>query len=331
MKSKLIARSLYACITACLFFTGHKIHAQQEITPQSAIGFIVKYNDPKAEATALELARFVLSEKAQVIFAHDNKTVAEKLAQSEQKEHKNNIHVIAKDQLPENIRAIVVLGGDGTILSTARLMTKKSVPILGINFGYLGFLAEIDPTAARSLLHTIIRGEMPPIRECLMCRATLTRNNAVVFSGIAANDVVITRSTPHVVTLEVSVDNQKAYSLSGDGIVVATPIGSTAYSLSAGGPIVMPNMSAFIITPLCPHGLTLRPIVVPGTAHVEIKIIRITDRAYVTFDGHGEIDLQKGDTIRIERADTRSFKIVTSPKNNYFGVLKEKLHFGAGS
>ena len=330
MKLKSVARFICAYTILCLFYTLPELRAQHLIK-QPAVGFIVKHDAPKAEASALELARFTLTEKAVVFFAHDNKTVAEKLSRSVAEEHVKNIHVIAKAGLPEHVRAIVVLGGDGTVLSAARLMTKRSVPILGINFGRLGFLAEIEPADARPLLQKIIHGERLPVREHMMCQATLIRNKKSVFQGVAVNDVVITRETPHVVGLDVFIDNQKAYDLYGDGIIVATPTGSTAYSLSAGGPIVMPNMSTLILTPICPHALTLRPLVISGNSHVDIRLVQSTGKTYVTWDGQGEIDLQKGDVISVRRFAKHPVKIVSSPEHNYFGVLKEKLHFGAGS
>ncbi len=234
-----------------------------------------------------------------------------------------------KARLPEVCELIVVLGGDGTFLSIARLMKARSVPILGVNMGQLGFLTEIKRTEAYSVLKSIVDGKKPRISERRLLEVTLKRKNRVIFSGPVVNDAVISKGAiARIIGLEVGVGGKWAHNVRADGLIVSTPTGSTAYSLAAGGPILEPDLPGVILTPICPHSLTQRPLVLSDQAEVQIRLHHRPGHVLLTLDGQDAISLNEDDLITVRCFKRHALKLISSPTRDYFSLLREKLKFG---
>ena len=221
----------------------------------------------------------------------------------------------------------VVVGGDGTLLSAARALGGRPVPILGVNLGGLGFMAETGPEEAPSVLSEVLKGGFDVGRRMTL-DATLTRGGRHVARQTVLNDVVISKSAlARMIELKVVIDRHTVTMYRADGLIVSTPTGSTAYSLSAGGPIIHPEMDALLISPICPHTLTLRPLVVPAGAQVEIVLQTGDSEVYLTFDGQVGYPLRGRDRVRVRRG-ARPVMMVRSRRRNYFEVLRRKLRWG---
>lgn len=230
-------------------------------------------------------------------------------------------------ELRERAELLVVLGGDGTLIHAARLLRGKPVPILGVNLGSLGFMTEIPVADALPVLERAIKGEARvDARMKLACR--LIRDGKVVLEDEVLNDVVIAKSAlARIADHETWLDGAYVATFKSDGVIFSTPTGSTAYSLSAGGPIVHPSIECVIVTPICPHALTQRPIVVPADQPLKVQLTSEVSDVFLTIDGQVGQPLKLGDTLEVQRAPTQ-VKIVRNPKLDYFGVLRTKLRWG---
>jgi NAD+ kinase len=221
---------------------------------------------------------------------------------------------------------VVVLGGDGTLLSAVRETAATDAPLLGVNLGSLGFLTDVPLASLFSMLDAIAEGRAPVEKRSLM-RCELRRDDAVLGSYLAFNDVVVNKTTlARLNNYDLFVDEAFVSSYRADGMIVATPTGSTAYSLSAGGPVVMPTVNAFVITPVSPHSLTHRPLVVPDSAVVEILLRSEEEVAYLSLDGQPGLDLRDGDRVRCRRSDHKVSLFRTN--NDFFHALRSKLKWG---
>jgi NAD+ kinase len=221
---------------------------------------------------------------------------------------------------------VVVLGGDGTLLSAARATAAIDVPLLGINLGSLGFLTEVPPHAMYKMLDAIAAGQAKTESRALM-KCELVRGKEVIGSHLVFNDAVVNKTTlARLNTYEVYIDGVFVSSYNSDGVIVATPTGSTAYSLSAGGPVLMPTVSALLITPVAPHALTHRPIVVPDSAEIEILLCSDDEAAYLSLDGQPGLDLRNGDRVRCRRSQHHVNLFRTG--SDFFQVLRSKLKWG---
>ena len=234
----------------------------------------------------------------------------------------------SRDDLPLVSDLILVLGGDGTLIGMADRIarTGRDVPILGVNFGSLGFLTEITLPELYSSLESAIAGKAP-VEERLMLRSSLHRAGAIVDDRLVLNDVVIARNAmAGLIDLSVSVGGQFVARFNADGLIIATPTGSTAYNLSAGGPIVHPALDALVITPIAPHILTNRPVVIPGSEEVSIQpVIRNSGHEiFVSLDGQAGFALAPDDVVTV-RASDRRLRLVRASTRTYFQVLREKL------
>lgn len=236
-----------------------------------------------------------------------------------------------RDEIPKDVDLVVVLGGDGTLLSMADRIghAGRDIPILGVNFGSLGFLTEIRIDELYPSLESVLKGEAR-FDERLMLRAEAVRAGQPVDSRIVLNDVVFTKAAlSRMIELSVSVSGGFVTSVKADGLIVASPTGSTAYNLAAGGPIVHPAVDALVLTPIAPHTLTNRPVVIPGSATIEVqpRIESDLDDVFVTYDGQAGYPLHAGDLVRVRRAD-QALRLVKAPARSYFEVLREKLKWG---
>ena len=233
-----------------------------------------------------------------------------------------------RDEIPGACDLVVVLGGDGTLIGMAGRVAHSGadIPILGVNFGSLGFLTEITLPELYPALEAVLDGTAQ-IDQRLMLQSRTIRGGHTYLERLALNDVVITKGAlSRIVDLEVAIANQPVMRVRADGLIVASPTGSTAYNLAAGGPIVHPAVDALLLTPIAPHMLTNRPIVIPASSEVRVQpgAGSSDDEIFVTFDGQSGHSLQAEDAVVIQRAN-RQVKLVRAPTRTYFDVLREKL------
>jgi NAD+ kinase len=238
--------------------------------------------------------------------------------------------VVTRDDLPRHVDLILLLGGDGTLLGMADRVAQAElqIPILGVNFGGLGFLTEITYPELFPSLEAALAGTAQ-IDERMMLRGSVRRGPGVVAARSVLNDVAVTGgSLSRLVEFHVFVGGEFVASFHADGIIIATPTGSTAYNLSAGGPIVHPLVDALILNPIAPHTLTNRPVVIPAGAEVlvQAKVRGIDAEAFVTFDGQEGDVLAAGDIVLVERAP-RPVHLIRAPSRSYYQVLRQKLHW----
>ncbi len=232
-----------------------------------------------------------------------------------------------KSQLATLCDLVLVLGGDGTMLNAARLVEERGVPILGINMGGLGFLTEASLDQMYPALRRVFNQEFY-LEERLMLRARIDRHGDHVAQATVLNDVVLSKGTlARMITLQISIDGQFVTTLRGDGLIVSTPTGSTAYSLSAGGPIMNPSVQALILTPICPHTLTHRPLLIPSTVALDVTLTSPDEGAMTTFDGQVGVAMTQGDTVAIRASEHRT-KLIRFPERTYYDVLRRKLKWG---
>ena len=234
---------------------------------------------------------------------------------------------VARDDLPTACDLLVVLGGDGTLIGMAGRIARagSDVPILGVNFGSLGFLTEITLPELYDALQATLEGRAT-IEERAMLAARTSRDNLPFADHIVLNDIVITKGAlSRIVEISVSVGDDTVTRFRADGLIIASPTGSTAYNLAAGGPIVQPVVDAIVLTPIAPHMLTNRPIVIPAASLVRVQpMMAERDELYVTFDGQAGYELEAGDEVRIRCADRR-VRLFRPSSRSYFEVLRQKL------
>jgi NAD+ kinase len=234
-----------------------------------------------------------------------------------------------KDLEKDDIRdsnAVIVVGGDGSLLLASRRVAKYGVPLIGINLGRLGFLTEINKEEAFEKLQEILSKPLC-VSKRMMLRAILKREGKEILKADVLNDVVVNKAIlARIVDVAVYVGDRYITTYNGDGIIVATPNGSTAYALSAGGPIVYPPLEVFVLVPICPHTLTDRPIILPTTEPITIKIVSEEKDAWLTLDGQEGTQLFYGDEIVVKQSPYYTY-IVRTPYKNYFDILREKLNW----
>jgi len=235
---------------------------------------------------------------------------------------------VAAEDISSRADMVVVLGGDGTLISTARIIGERDIPILGVNLGSLGFLTEIALDELYPALEKCLAGDYR-VSERIMLRAVVERDGNETASHLVLNDVVINKGAlARIVDLKTKVNSFDLATFKADGLIISTPTGSTGYSLSAGGPIVNPSMNCIVITPICPHTLTNRPIVIHDGSVVDITVSSLDDEdIYLTLDGQVGLELRSGDRIRVSRA-SHTAKLVMSEERDYFAVLRTKLKWG---
>jgi NAD+ kinase len=234
-----------------------------------------------------------------------------------------------KTQLASKADVLLVLGGDGTMLSAARLAGERSIPILGVNMGGLGFLTEVRLENLYPSLERVFANDFV-LDERLMLRTHIHRHGETVAQGVVLNDVVISKGTlARMIELKIAIHGRFVTNLRGDGLIVSSPTGSTAYSLSAGGPIIDPAVQSLILTPISPHTLTHRPLIVPGNAAIEVTLTSKDDGAMATLDGQVGVAITQGDSIVIQTSENRT-RLIRFPESNYYDVLREKLKWGDG-
>jgi len=289
--------------------------------PIRRVGLVAKARLRQAAPVVRELADWLAGRGADPIFEEETAGLAE-LADGTR---------FGKDELPRQVDLIVVLGGDGTLLAMASRIADANadIPILAVNFGSLGFLTEITLPELYSSLESVLAGRAD-IEERRMLRSAVRRGARLLADRLVLNDVVISKGAlSSIIEVSVTVDEQFVTRFRADGLIIASPTGSTAYSLSAGGPIVHPAVDAILLTPIAPHTLTHRPVVIPAGAEVRVQpILRgAHEEAFASFDGQFGFALEHDDLVTVGRA-SRPLKIIRAEARNYFAVLREKLRWG---
>ena len=279
------------------------------------IGIIAKLNDEAAAAVLKDLCAWLTGQGLD--FCMDNMTA--KLI-GEKSSHR-------KSDIPEMADLIVVLGGDGTLLSVARLLVDFEKPLLGVNLGSLGFLTEVPSDEMIETLKRVFKGDVR-FEKRLLLKVRVLRQGELVASSYCLNDVVVSKGTlARMIRLHIMVDGQFMTGLRADGLIVATPTGSTAYCLSAGGPIVHPENDVITLAPISPHVLTHRPVVLSGKSRIEIRLVSEEEASMVTFDGQVGFSLRADDVIEVTAAE-KPLNLIVSPERNYYEVLRTKLKWG---
>lgn len=279
------------------------------------IGIIAKTHRTYPTDKVVDLIRWLEEKKIEVIF--DKDTAAAVGLESKQ----SKLDVISKVDL------LIVLGGDGTLLSVARLVAGKSVPVMGVNMGNLGFLTEITSEEMYPVLEKILKGDFET-EERLLLDIKVLRQSEIIAEHKVLNDVVVNKGAlARIVDLEVKVNHQFVTSYRSDGLIISTPTGSTAYSLAAGGPIVYPTLRALILAPICPFNLTHRPIIIPDDVSIEVQLATDHQDVHITLDGQVGLGMRYKDVIEITRSQD-SVKLIKAPGKNHYEVLRKKLKWG---
>ncbi|MEC4686281.1 MAG: NAD(+)/NADH kinase [Nitrospirota bacterium] len=233
----------------------------------------------------------------------------------------------SRSEIPGLVDVVVVLGGDGTMLGAARLVAEKGIPILGVNLGGLGFITEVNQSDIFTAIETMLKGECS-VEERIMIQADIVRNGEAITTYTVLNDVVITKGAlARIIDLETYIDHSYVTTFKSDGLIMSTPTGSTAYNLSAGGPIVHPVLDCIVLTPICPHTLTNRPIVLSGNSFIEVGLKSESEDVFLTLDGQIGVSLEKGDVVEVKKSPHKT-RLFIPCERDYFQVLREKLKWG---
>lgn len=255
------------------------------------------------------------------VIPNTGKEGAESLAETIIGEFPENCFLVRDYKCKEKIDAALVLGGDGTMLRAVKAF--GDVPVLGINFGTLGYMASVEKENATEAVRKLLSGKYM-VEERMMLSVTVERNGVKICESTALNDGVITRSE-RILSLGESFNEKLVYSFSGDGIIVATPTGSTAYSLSAGGPVAPPDMQMIITTPVCPHSIHIRPVIASGDTVVKVKLSDMAENSgMLNVDGQNVTPLYSGDEVIFARAD-KTAKLIFLEEKNFYDILRYKL------
>ncbi|MGE5238390.1 MAG: NAD(+)/NADH kinase [Chloroflexota bacterium] len=238
-----------------------------------------------------------------------------------------NVPGYPRDQIPTLAEMIVVLGGDGTMLGAARLIGDRGTPIMGVNLGGLGFITEVNREDIFDAFEHVLSGACT-VEERIMLDAHVYRDGEPVSDFMVLNDAVMNKGAlARMIEVETYVNNTYMTTFKADGLIIATPTGSTAYSLSAGGPILYPTLNSLVLTPICPHTLTNRPIVLPDSFTFEFILRSASEDVYLTLDGQVGFSLNKDDIVKVEKSKSTT-KILIQPGRDYFHVIHTKLKWG---
>jgi len=291
------------------------------MTAIKRIGVVVKPHQPDALDTLCRLTEWLNQKGIQLVGQ------AEIAHQQIEQQTGCAVKIVKDDQLASSVDLILVLGGDGTMIATARMIGDAEVPVIGVNYGGLGYLAEFPIEELFAALDSILSGQYK-VQKRVMLAIELWRGEELITRNRVLNDVVVNKSAlARIIEIEAYLDSQFVNLFRADGLIVATPTGSTAYNLSAGGPVLYPSMNAVVITPICPFTLSNRPIVVPDESVIEVRLITDNEEVALTLDGQVGFPLKARDRIVIRKSRT-TFNLVQPPNRNYFDVLRDKLRWG---
>lgn len=282
------------------------------------IGVFCKQKVPVGREILTELTRWLHKKNLRVLMDQDTAGVI------------GQTSTYRRNEIPARADLIIVLGGDGTLLSVARITHPYNVPVLAVNLGSLGFLTEITLPDLYEVLDKVLTGQFD-FEPRMLLNACLWRDGEKVGEFHVLNDVVINKGAlARIVNLEVRVNNQYMTSYRADGLIISTPTGSTAYSLSAGGPIIHPSMNALALSPICPFTLTNRSIVIPDQSLIQVELATENENVRVTLDGQESCDMVHGDALEVKKTQT-TIKLIQAPGKNYYQTLRKKLHWGSNA
>jgi len=279
------------------------------------VGVVVKPNHKEAWETACEVAKWFEKRGVRLV------------AEPQQAKEVGTADSEEIRKFKDETDLIVVLGGDGTMISSSRLTSKREVLVLGVNYGSLGYLSEFRIEELYDALESILEGDFK-VDKRVMLDAEHWRGEQRLATGRVLNDVVINKAAlARIIEIKVELNEFYVNSFRADGLIVSTPTGSTAYNLSAGGPIVFPSMNAVVLTPICPFSLTNRPIVVPDDSEIRLKLLNKNQGVVLTLDGQIGHTMKTKDMVKIRKSET-TFNLVQPTNRNYFDVLRNKLKWG---
>jgi NAD+ kinase len=284
----------------------------------NSIGLIGKYGDPGVSETVKAAAKHLLDRGVEVLL---DKATAEMVPD-------HGLPTTGRQNLAERCDLAIVVGGDGTFLNAARSLADIDVPLLGVNLGRLGFLVDVSPGEMETLFDQVLAGEYTEEHRLLL-RAQVVRKDEPIAESDALNDVVLHKwEVGRMIELQMRIDGRFVNDQRSDGLIVATPTGSTAYALSGGGPIIHPALDVLVLVPICPHTLTNRPLVVASDADIEMIVVGGEhSRAQLTCDGQINLGLVAGDRVRIRRKE-RKIRLIHPANYDYYEILRAKLHWG---
>ena len=289
-------------------------------TPFKTIGIIGKPSDPSITETLTGLYNYLMQHQYSVCVAENSVRFIKNHA----------VEAYSMAELGQHCDVVIAVGGDGTFLAAARAIVAYDIPLIGINLGRLGFLVDISPNQLPDRLHRLLQGHYTEEKRYLL-RAKIIRDNQVIHEETAVNEVAIHRwVTPSMIEIVTKIDNVFLNSQRSDGLIISTPTGSTAYSLSAGGPILYPSLNALVLVPLNPHTLSNRPIVIHDSAEIEISFCQTKQiNALVTCDHIQIPDVLISDKILIKK-DPKPIRILHPEGHDYFKILRNKLNWSSG-
>jgi NAD+ kinase len=285
------------------------------------VGIVAKRNKPEAVAIASQLVEWLRTKKIEAYFEGEKgKPLPPTLPEEDGKS-------VGREEIPGDVEMIIVLGGDGTLLSVARQVWNRNIPILGVNLGGLGFLTEITLDELYPVLERVVRDDYE-VNEREVLDASVIRRGEPIAEFIVLNDAVINKGAlARIIDLETTINGEYLSTFRSDGLIISTPTGSTAYNLSAGGPIVYPSLHTIIITPICPHTLTIRPIIIPDDVKIRALLKSRDEEVTLTLDGQQGFTLEFEDVVEVKKAEGRIL-LIKSPYRHYFELLREKLKWG---
>jgi NAD+ kinase len=285
------------------------------------IGIVAKRNKPEAVPIASHLVEWLRAKKINVYLEGEiGRLLSSTLSEDDWKS-------VEREGMPDVVEMIIVLGGDGTLLSVARQAWNKNIPILGVNLGGLGFLTEITLDELYPVLERVVRDDFE-VNEREVLNARVIRRGEQIAKFIVLNDAVINKGAlARIIDLETTINGEYLSTFRSDGLIISTPTGSTAYNLSAGGPIVYPSLHTIIITPICPHTLTIRPIIIPDDVKIRALLKSRDEEVTLTLDGQQGFTLEFEDVVEVEKAEGHIL-LIKSPYRHYFKLLREKLKWG---
>jgi NAD+ kinase len=285
------------------------------------IGIVVKQNKPEAVAFVENLVEWLQTKKVEVYIEEwVGKLFSPPLSGA-------YLKIIDRKDFPTHTELVIVLGGDGTLLSVARQVWNRNIPILGVNLGGLGFLTEVHLEELYRVLERVIQGDFKTNERDVISVAVIHKGERMAEFTVL-NDAVINKGAlARIIDIEITINGEYLNTFQSDGLIISTPTGSTAYNLSAGGPIVYPSLHNLIITPICPHTLTNRPIVIPDDVEVRAVLKSKQQEVILTLDGQQGFPLEFEDVVEVKKADGRIL-LIKSPYRSYFDLLREKLKWG---
>ena len=305
---------------ACVVASPERVWLMEKLTVRR-IGVLVKPHHPEAVATICRLLEWLTPRGIALV-------IGPRVERGEiERETGCTVETMEHEELAASVDLIVVLGGDGTMIATARLLDNRDVPVVGVNYGTLGYLTEVRVEEMTDALDAIVAGNYHLDRR-VMLAAELHRGEEKLLRNRVLNDVVISKSAlARIIEIETWFDGQLVNCFRADGLIISTPTGSTAYNLSAGGPVVYPSMNAVVITPICPHTLSNRPLVVPDDAEIELILKTPKEEVALTLDGQVGYRMEVNDRVLIAKSRT-TFNLMQPLNRNYFEVLRGKLKWG---